>query len=247
MSMSKVIAVAGKGGVGKTTTAALLVGALVRRKSTPVLAIDADPNSCLAEGLGIEVDQTLGAIRDDIMEKKDKIPPGMSKQQLVDLHSHQCVAEGTGFDLLVMGRTEGPGCYCYVNDLLRGFMERLEPNYPFTVMDNEAGMEHLSRRTARRVDHLLVVADGSLASLKAAERIRDLVIDLKIDVGSKHLLLNRRGEGEERRIEGLPTLARIPRDPEVEKAEAAGNSLLMLAPETPAATAVDGILDQLFD
>ncbi|MHC5040507.1 MAG: nucleotide-binding protein, partial [Planctomycetota bacterium] len=109
MAKNRVIAVAGKGGVGKTTLSALIVGALVRRKEGAVLAIDADPNSCLAEALGAELEQTLGAIRDDIMEKKDKIPPGMSKRQLVDFYSHQCVVEGDGYDLIVMGRTEGPG------------------------------------------------------------------------------------------------------------------------------------------
>jgi len=242
---SNVIAVAGKGGVGKTTVAALIVGALLRRKEGAVLALDADPNSCLAEALGLEVEQTLGAIQDDILTKKDRLPPGVGKQQMVEMESHRCVVESAGFDLLVMGRTEGPGCYCYVNNLLRDFMQALTPNYRYTVLDNEAGMEHLSRRTARKVDHLLVVADGSLASWKAARRIADLVGELDIEVGTKHLVENRVEEAPRPAPEGLPLIGTIPADPEVGRAEAEERSLLDLPGDAPASAAVSRILDTL--
>ncbi|MHC5081878.1 MAG: nucleotide-binding protein, partial [Planctomycetota bacterium] len=122
---------AGKGGVGKTTLSGLIVGALLRRREGAILAIDADPNACLADSLGVEVEQTLGAIRDEILVEKDRLPPGLGKPQLVEMKTHQCIVEGEGFDLLEMGRTEGPGCYCYVNNLLREFVQKLEPNYRF--------------------------------------------------------------------------------------------------------------------
>ncbi|MHC5038060.1 MAG: ATP-binding protein [Planctomycetota bacterium] len=236
---------AGKGGVGKTTLSGLIVGALLRRREGAILAIDADPNACLADSLGVEVEQTLGAIRDEILVEKDRLPPGLGKPQLVEMKTHQCIVEGEGFDLLEMGRTEGPGCYCYVNNLLREFVQKLEPNYRFVVMDNEAGMEHLSRRTARNVDHLLVVADGSLGSIRAAERIRDLVDELGIRTGTRHLVLNRGGSTSRGVLEGLPTIGTVPMDPSVSRAEAEGTALLRLPETSPAPAAVSEMIDRL--
>jgi len=237
------IAVAGKGGVGKTTLSALLVGALLARGAGPVLAVDADPNSCLAEALGVRVEKTLGEIRDEVLAAGDRIPPGMGKAAYVDLLCHRCVVEGKGFDLVVMGRTEGPGCYCYVNNLLRGFMTALEPNYRYTVMDNEAGLEHLSRRTARRVDHLVVVADGSLASLRAAGRIARMVDELGIPAGSRNLVRNRAPAADLTPPAGFRLAGAVPEDPEVCRAEADGRPLQDLPPGSPAPAAAAGVLD----
>jgi CO dehydrogenase maturation factor len=240
-------AVAGKGGVGKTTISALLVGALRARGEGPVLAVDADPNSCLGELLGLPVERTLGEIRDEVLAQKDRATPGVGKAETVEFLAHRCVAEGRGFDLVVMGRTEGPGCYCYVNNLLRGFMGGLEPNYRFTVMDNEAGLEHLSRRTARKVDHLLVVADASLGSLKAAERVARMAGELGIRPRSSNLVWNR-GGGPNRPLPGGLRLAGIvPEDPEVLRAESEGRPLLELPPASPAAAAVAAIAALLVD
>ncbi len=238
------IAVAGKGGVGKTTVAALVIRALRNRKDGSVLAVDADPNSTLAEALGMEVEQTLGAIREEVLTLKNALPPGMGKQQWVELKSHQCLVEGTGFDLLVMGRTEGPGCYCYVNNLLRGFMSDLTPNYRYTVLDNEAGMEHLSRRTTRKVDLLMIVTDGSKGSLKAAERIAALVDELEVEVASLGLVLNRGSRPPDPSPADLAVLGSVPADPAVQEAEAQGRSLLDLSEDTAGPSAVKEIVDR---
>jgi CO dehydrogenase maturation factor len=238
-------AVAGKGGVGKTTLSALLVGALRARGEGPVLAVDADPNSCLAEALGLRVEKTLGEIRDEVLARDGRLPPGVGKAGHVELLSHRCVAEGKGFDLVVMGRTEGPGCYCFVNTLLRGFMTELETNYRFTVMDNEAGLEHLSRRTARRLDHLLVVADASRGSLRAAGRIARLVDELAVPAPSRRLVMNRGAAPPADPPEGLALAGVVPLDPAVLDAEAAGTAVLDLPPGSPAAAAAARILDGL--
>ncbi|HID11122.1 MAG TPA: carbon monoxide dehydrogenase, partial [Candidatus Latescibacteria bacterium] len=141
-----IVAVSGKGGTGKTTIAALLVRKLMRMDG-PVLAVDADPNSNLGEQLGMEVGETIGDIREEVLE--EELPPGMTKDRYLELRIQETLTEGEGVDLLTMGRPEGPGCYCYVNHLLRGFLDRLSKNYRHIVVDNEAGMEHLSRRTTR--------------------------------------------------------------------------------------------------
>ncbi len=243
--MSFKIAVAGKGGTGKTTVCSLLLGALMRRGIKPLLAVDADPNSCLAEYLGVEMGHTLGQIRDDTLAKKDEIPAGVSKAQVVEYAMHRALSEQDGFDLLTMGRTEGPGCYCYVNNLLRGFMTELEKNYAFVVIDNEAGLEHLSRRTSRNVDALAVISDGTRAGLTAAGRIVGLVCELDIGVGKSFLVQNRHAGPCLDSVEGASLAGCIPPDPAVEEIGKAGGSLLSLPAESPAAAAADGILEAL--
>ena len=182
------IALAGKGGSGKTTIAGLIVSYLLNSGKEPILAVDADPNSNLNEMLGVDFNRTVVSTVDEIMEKKEEIPAGMTKERLLEFHFQDAIVESRGFDLLVMGKTGGPGCYCRANDLLRGFMEKLKENYQYVVTDNEAGMEHLSRRTTRDVDALLVIANPTPVSLRSAERIHRISGQLKLDIKKTYLV-----------------------------------------------------------
>jgi len=186
--MSVSIALAGKGGTGKTTVAGMLVKYLVRNGKTPVLAVDADPNSNLNEVLGLEVTDTLGNAREDM--KKGKVPAGMTKDVFISMRMEEAIAEQDGYDLVVMGQPEGQGCYCAANTLLTGFLEKLTGNYPYIVIDNEAGMEHISRLTTKNVDTLLIVSDTSRRGLQAAIRIHELSKELNVGVGKSWLVIN---------------------------------------------------------
>ncbi len=182
------IALAGKGGCGKTTLSGMLVRYLVSHSKTPVLAVDADCNANLNEVLGLEVKDTLGNAREDM--KKGDVPSGMTKDIFMEMKLEEAVAEAQGFDLIVMGQPEGAGCYCAANTLLTNFLERLQDNYPFIVMDNEAGMEHISRLTTKNVDVLLIVSDPSRRGLQAAVRINELAKCLNIGVGKSYVVIN---------------------------------------------------------
>lgn len=186
--MSFSIALAGKGGTGKTTLAGMLIKYLVKHEKKPVLAVDADSNANLNEVLGLQVEDTLGNAREEM--KKGIVPGGMTKDVFMSMKLEQAVVESDGFDLIVMGQPEGAGCYCAANTLLTNFMDRLTTNYPYLVMDNEAGMEHISRLTTRDVDILLVVSDTSRRGLQAAFRINKLAQSLKIGVGKSYLIIN---------------------------------------------------------
>jgi CO dehydrogenase maturation factor len=189
--MSCRIAIAGKGGTGKTTLAALITTCLLKAGKTPVLAVDADPNANLNEALGVAYDTTVVDTVDQIMGDGAAVPAGVTKRQLVEYQMHDALVESAGFDLLVMGRTEGPGCYCHANDLLREFLEKLSGGYSHVVMDNEAGMEHLSRRTTRNVDVLLIAANPTVTAVRSAGRIHEIARKLKLGVGRSCLVLNR--------------------------------------------------------
>lgn len=182
------IALAGKGGTGKTTVAGMLIKYLVSRGKSPILAVDADSNANLNEVLGLEIADTLGNAREDM--KKGNVPNGMTKDVFMSMKLEQAVAESDGYDLVVMGQPEGAGCYCAANTLLTNFLERLIGNYAYVVMDNEAGMEHISRLTTSNVDILLVVSDTSRRGLQAALRINKLAKDLNIGVGKSYLIIN---------------------------------------------------------
>ena len=186
--MTKVIAMAGKGGTGKTTTSALLLKYLIKRKMTPVLAVDADANANLNELLALDINTTLGEIRKEI---KGDIPSGMSRDQFMEMKIHQALIEDSGFDLMVMGQPDGPGCYCAANQYLAMTMDKLSENYPYIVVDNEAGMEHLSRMNLRTIDHLLIVSDPSARGILTARRIADITGPLQLDVKKRHLIVNR--------------------------------------------------------
>ncbi len=173
--MSYIIAVAGKGGVGKTSFTGLLIKELLQRGRGPVLAVDADPNANLGEVLGVKSTTTVGSICDKARGSMSKVPMSMTKEEYLEYHIQGALVEADGFDLLSMGRPEGAGCYCYVNNLVRKLVDNLTQNYPLIVIDNEAGLEHLSRRTMRKADLLLVLSDSSLRGLKAASRVLELV------------------------------------------------------------------------
>ena len=181
----------GKGGTGKTTIASLIVSELVRRKKGSILAIDADPNSCFAGSLGITDPGTIVGTCEDISKNMDKIPPGMTKDRFIEMRVQESLAETKDFDLLVMGAPEGPGCYCYVNNLLRAVIDRITRGYDYTVIDNAAGMEHISRRTAGAITKLVLVSDYSIAGVRAAKKIRDLANGLKIKIGQSYLIVNK--------------------------------------------------------
>lgn len=230
------IAIAGKGGVGKTTVAALLLRALALAGIRPLLAVDADPNANLHLLLGFPPPPPLGTLREEVRAAQGgDITAGTILETLV----HQRVAEGKDIDLITMGRGEGPGCYCYVNNLLRQSLGRLAGSYRGVVVDNEAGMEHLSRRNLRHIHHLLLVADPSPRGLAAAVTIGDLARQLALPVGRTWLVLNRPYTARDRAGSlppGLTVLAEIPHDPLLPEWEASGQAVLDIPATSPAAS-----------
>ncbi|MFZ0612453.1 MAG: AAA family ATPase [Desulfobacterales bacterium] len=190
--MTYSIALAGKGGTGKTTLAGLLIKYMVKQGRTPILAVDADCNANLNEVLGLNVACTVGGAREDM--KKGSVPSGMTKDIFMEMKIEEAIVEGDGYDLIVMGQPEGAGCYCAANSLLINFLERIQKNYPYVVMDNEAGMEHISRLTTKNVDVLLVVSDTSRRSIQAAVRINKLASDLNIVFGRSYAIINQTKE-----------------------------------------------------
>jgi len=183
------IALAGKGGTGKTTLAGMLIKYFIKNEKTPILAVDADSNSNLNDVLGLDINGTLGDARESM--KKGNVPSGMTKDVFMSMKMQESVVETQYYDLIVMGRPEGAGCYCAANTLLTNFLDRLTDNYPYMVMDNEAGMEHISRLTTRNVDVMILVSDGSVRGVTAAVRINELAKNLHIGMGKSFLVINR--------------------------------------------------------
>jgi CO dehydrogenase maturation factor len=249
--MGKVIAMAGKGGTGKTTLSALVIRHLRKKGLKPILAVDADPSSNLVDALGLKVNKSLGTAREDFFETKGNLPPGMTKETYLEMKLHEILVESSGLDLLVMGRPEGPGCYCYANNILRRHLDVLIKNYPFVVMDNEAGMEHLSRRTTQGVDYLLFVSDYSLKGIRTVGKIRELIDELKLSVKEKHLVVDRAPNGmdpvfsREVRDLGLDLLGAIPEDRFISEYEMKGRPLLELPDESPAVQVVDRMMERM--
>ncbi len=250
--MAKTIAVAGKGGVGKTTLSGLIIKYLLERKMGPILGVDADANSNLGEVLGVEVTKSIGGLREDVAKNVELIPTGMPKEAFLELKIAEVLVEADGFDLLVMGRGEGPGCYCYVNNILRKYMEILAKSYPFVVMDNEAGMEHLSRRTTYRVDQLILVSDAAPRGIRAAANIRELSIDLNLKIKETHLIVNRAyGPDldpiliEEIERGGLDLLGVVPADPKLAELDLNKRPIFELSSDSVAYRALSGLLDRL--
>ena len=235
--MGKLIAVTGKGGVGKTTISSLLVRSMVNSGKKPILVVDADPNSNLNEVLGLEVDETIGAIREEMSERSGSMPGGMAKHEYLEFKVNECMIESDGFDLLVMGRPEGPGCYCFANNVLRDILAAIGKQYPHIVIDNEAGMEHMSRRITTSIDHLFIVSNPTPRGLLAADRIKELVKELKLSVGTMQLIINQARNGipkeVEKRIEeiGLPLAGVIQDDDLLREYDGVGRPLIEL-PET---------------
>ena len=257
--MAKTIAVAGKGGTGKTTITALLIKYLVENRSGAVLAIDADPSTNLNLALGVPIYETVGDIREETLQEVQSGGSlgGMSKPDYLDLRIQQSLVEERDFDLLAMGRPEGPGCYCAANNMLRLTIDRLSKSYDYVVIDNEAGLEHLSRRTTRDVDLLFTVSDPTMRGIIAAGRAAKLVGELDTRVGDIGFIVNRvpgDGSGElklapelEQAIaeNGLKLIGLIPEDPTVGEYDAKGLPLVELPPESPARQAVEAIIKSL--
>lgn len=248
--MAFVIAVSGKGGTGKTTLAALMIKHITETLGRPVLAIDADPNATLHGALGVDVGRTISDIRDEVIENKLKLAQsGISKERLIEYEIQQSVQECGGFDLVTMGRPEGPGCYCYVNNLLRKYLGTLSEGFPYAVIDNEAGMEHLSRRTNGSVDVLLMVTEPTIVGVNSARNIRRLAESLPVEVREKALVLNRvpaAGVHEEvrRRLEanGLTAAGCIAEDAEIMECAVTGSPLLGVSPANKAYEGVRALL-----
>jgi len=238
--MPRVIATAGKGGTGKTTTAAAIIRALVEGGRRPVLAVDADANSNLSEALGIEVPATIGKSRELFLREQSSVPAGMTKEAYYEMHLSQAVAESDDIDMLVMGRPEGSGCYCYANNILRSYLDRLQENYPWIVVDNEAGLEHISRKTTRNPDVFLVVSDHQRRGLEAARRIKELIEELDVETHDVGLVINRVPAGgidpavERLATEtGLEIWALLPDDPEVARFDIEHRSVFELPADNP--------------
>jgi CO dehydrogenase maturation factor len=251
--MTTTIAIAGKGGTGKTTVAALLVRHLVRRRLGTVLAIDADPASNLNLVLGLPLTTTVGDIREDLLDgvQSGSVGTGITRHDFLKTELRLAVEEGERVDLLAMGRPEGPGCYCPVNHMLRDIIDNFGKAYDFVVIDNEAGMEHLSRRTTRDVDILLLVTDPTVRGVKTAESMAKLADELQIDVGRVMLVVNR-VEGEpppalREMIDGMgvEVAALIPADPRIGEFDAAGRPLVELDADSPAAQAIEALSEKL--
>lgn len=251
--MAFVIALAGKGGTGKTSIAGLTVRYLIEKKKKPVLAVDADSNSCLHETLGVEVHATIGHLREESLQTirsgADR-PGGMSMEQLFDYQVQQSIIESKGFDLMVMGRPEGPGCYCAANNIIRKYTDKLSETYSYVVIDNEAGMEHLSRRTTHKINLLLIISDPTVRGIKTARRIADLVKDLSLDV-ERHCLIINRVSGEEkaelRKFAeglGLEVAGLVPQDKMVFEYDLKGRAIIELPEDSPAVKAVYAVLDK---
>ncbi|MFC1549290.1 AAA family ATPase [Nitrospirota bacterium] len=250
--MAFTIGFAGKGGTGKTSIAAIAVRYLLDKRKGPVLAVDADSNACLNEALGLEVHATIGSLREDSLAKVrdggDR-PGGMTTEQLFDYQVQQSVMEAEGFDLMVMGRPEGPGCYCAANNIIRKYTDLLSEDYPYVVIDNEAGMEHLSRRTTHAVDLLLIVSDPTIKGLQTIKRINSLVDELNLDVKDRAFVVNRVTEGQEDEIIkqaadlGLTISAFIPQDPKIAEFDLKGAPVLRLPEESIALKGIFGLLE----
>ncbi len=236
--MAFTIAFSGKGGVGKTTLCGLLIRYMVENDRYPILAVDADSNYNLNEVLGLEVETTLGEIREQM--KKGEVPPGMTKDRFIDTKSEEALIETDKFDLLVMGRPEGPGCYCAANTLLTNFLTRLVGNYDYIVIDNEAGMEHISRLTTKDVDALIIVSDISKRGLQAAKRINELARSLHVVIGRGYLVLNNvEGElsdGVKKYIDdtGLEFLGCVMKDPKIQQYDMMGKPTFELPADSVA-------------
>lgn len=247
--MTTTIAISGKGGVGKTTFAALAVRCLVEDVGRSVLAVDADPNATLGHMLGVDAEVTVADFREETLDKKDNIPAGMSKDRFIQYRIAQAMAEEKGFDLLTMGRPEGPGCYCFVNSVLRRYIDQAAEDYPFVVIDNEAGMEHLSRRTTNAVDVLFVVTEATVIGAETAARIAALARSLPIAVKRVVVVLNRvtpAGISPEvqARLDAaqLDVVGQIPMDDQILMSAASGRSLRQLPRENPMLATVRDIL-----
>jgi CO dehydrogenase maturation factor len=239
--MATTIAISGKGGSGKTTLAAMIIRLLSEQTKRPVLAVDADPNSCLGVTMGVQPDVAIAELREKAAGK-GPTNSGLDKVRSFEYDIQQAITEAKGFDLLTMGRPEGPGCYCAANNLLREFLKKLSLAYEFVVVDNEAGMEHLSRRTTNNVDLLCIVAEPTPIGELTAQRIFELAERLPISVKNIGVIWNRTDSGKQ--VSGINTFGCVPYDKVVLDASTKGESIFSLEQQSPALLAVSNILER---
>lgn len=249
--MSFTIAVTGKGGVGKTTISTMILQWLVSHDKTPVLAVDADSNANLNEALGVTYEATVGGIREDARSSANKLT-GIAKQEFLDLQVQTALVEQEGYDLIVMGRPEGPGCYCYANNVLRDVLARLSSSYENIVVDSEAGCEHISRRTLLKIDLLLIVSDCSVRGIRTAKRIADLTEEMGTPVAGRGLIVNRVPDGilpdgvkAEVDSAGLPLLEVIKLDDNVIALDADGSAIGGIPPDSACRVSVDKLMSNI--
>ena len=254
--MAKIIAVAGKGGVGKTTLTGLMIQYLCKNGKTPILAVDADANSNLNEVLGVEAPPTLGEIREEIeragMSLNSPIPAGMAKGDYLQMRLEDAITEEKDFDLMVMGRTQGQGCYCFVNGLVQTQIQRLQANYPYLVVDNEAGMEHISRGLLPTMDVAILVSDCSRRGVQAVARIAEMIDEMGLNPGQMGLIINRAPDGKlddgvraEIEKHGLKLFGVLPHDEAVYRCDCDGNPSAKLPDSDPMKVALRGIMQSI--
>lgn len=251
--MSYLIAVSGKGGVGKTTVSGLLVTQLIQRSCTPVLAVDADPNSCLDGVLGVKAEKSVGSIREDAREIASKgMAVGISKQELLEMKIAECLVEAQDFDLVAMGRSEGPGCYCYANNVLKATINELSSHYPYVVLDNEAGLENLSRRIVQKVDLMIMVTDPSSRGFDTIERLHSMTNEMGIEYNKLAIIVNRtRNSDMPEKAKALKELTNadfiftLCQDEELALFAEDGKSLIELSKENPIASRLNIFLDEI--
>jgi CO dehydrogenase maturation factor len=249
--MSYTIAMAGKGGTGKSTIATLIIRYVTQELGKAVLAVDADPNSSLGISLGVDVKGTIADIRDDVVEKRVDIPASMSKERYIEYCIEDCIVEENKFDLLTMGRPEGPKCYCYANNILRKYLDKAEQSYPFIVIDTEAGMEHLSRRTTNDVDLLIIAFESTIIGVRTAKRITELIESLPIKIKeSIYVMCKVPKKGVNEKVEaeisesGLEVSAKLPFDDEIFEHITSGESLLEISKENTVYSEIRNLMNQ---
>ena len=254
MATPHTIAVAGKGGVGKTTTCGMIIDYLCNTGKGPLLVVDADANSNLNEVLGVEIDTTLGTIREEMAqaEMKGTIPAGMTKADYAEFKFNSALVEEDDFDMLVMGRTQGKGCYCYVNGVLKTQVDKYAKNYRYVVMDNEAGLEHVARGTLPHVDTMLLISDCSRRGVQAVARIAEMVEEMAINPGQMGLIINRAPDGvlddgvkAEIEKHGLKLIGVLPQDEAVYRCDCDGEPSAKLPQSNPVKTALRGIMKSI--
>ena len=252
--MPHTIAVAGKGGVGKTTTCGMLIDYLCKKDQGPVLVVDADANSNLNEVLGVEVETSLGAIREEMAqaELKGSIPAGMTKADYANFKFNSALIEEDDFDMLVMGRTQGKGCYCYVNGVLKTLVDKYAKNYSYVVMDNEAGLEHVARGTLPHVDTMLLISDCSRRGIQAVARVAEMIREMELKPGRLGLIVNRApggvlDDGVKAEIEkhGLDLMGVLPQDEGVYRCDCNGEPSAKLPESNPVKVALKGIMQSI--
>lgn len=248
MTETKTIAVAGKGGTGKSTLSGLIIRQMVALGATPILAVDADPNANLGEVLGTRAGISVGGLREEAFMGAREIPTGWDKQSWIEYKMHEALVEAEGYDLLVMGRPEGPGCYCYANNLFREYIKTLAKEYPWVVMDNEGGLEHLSRHTTRDVDVMFIVTDPSVRGMRTVERVGELIDELGLVVKERYVVINRVPTGFDPtpllEHTTVPFAAAVPEDARVFENDVAAKDVFQLPEESASLQAVGQIVER---